>query len=258
MPKIILYFVISLFLGVNAYAKDIYYGSSPELVNISKETIFRFHQQVRTISQAYRFEIKPADPNDPDYSVLSVRPRFTKGTTKVAFVLSDGSIVTLKLRIVKNAGDSDPFIDLKPKSMLIERSEKNLPVITVMDFLKSMDQDASIVGYQREVKNKWVSTGNIQGVSAKLIRRYIGKDYKGFVIELRNKYRTKEYKIEVDQLRFKGSDLAIISLVDDEILLPKKNGTYKTLLKVVAKPTASISDIVLPITVVEEKKEGKL
>lgn len=163
MPKLILYFVISLFLGVNAYAKDIYYGSSPELVNISKETIFRFHQQVRTISQAYRFEIKPADPNDPDYSVLSVRPRFTKGTTKVAFVLSDGSVVTLKLRIVKNAGESDPFIDLKPKSMLIERSEKNLPVITVMDFMKSMDQDASIVGYQRDVKNKWVSTGNIQG-----------------------------------------------------------------------------------------------
>lgn len=93
------------------------------------------------------------------------------------------------------------------------------------------------------------------GVSAKLIRRYTGKDYKGFVIELRNKYRTKEYRIEVDQLKFNGSDLAIISLVDDEILLPKTKGNYKTLLKVVAKPTASISDLILPITVVEEKRK---
>ncbi len=83
MIKHFILLCFGLMLSVNTFAKDIYYGTGPELVNISKETIFRFHKQVRTISQAHRFEIKPADPDDPDYSVLSIRPRFTKGTRKV-------------------------------------------------------------------------------------------------------------------------------------------------------------------------------
>ena len=233
--------IFSILLSFSASAKDVYYGTAPELVKISKETIFRFHKQVRTISQAQRFEIKPADPNDPDYSVLSIRPRFSKGTSKVAFVLSDGTIATLKLRIVKGRSSSnEPFYDLKPKSMLIERTEKNLPVITVMDFMKSMDRDDNIVGYKRNVTDKWVSTGLIKGVKARLIRTYTGKDYKGFVVELRNRYKTKKYKIEADKLKFKGSSLAIVTLVDNDLLLPKSKGTYKTLLKVVAKPSASI------------------
>ena len=127
MIKYFLCFLPFIF-SINSQAKEIYYGSQPELVSVSQETIFRFHKQVRTISQAHRFEIKPADPNDPDYSLLSIRPRFTKGTSKVAFVLSDGNVVTLRLRIVKNKnGSIDSFYDLKPKSLLIERSEKKPP-----------------------------------------------------------------------------------------------------------------------------------
>lgn len=258
MKNILYLSILSIFLSFSANAKDIYYGSAPELVKVSQETIFRFHKQVRTISQAQRFEIKPADPNDPDYSVLSVRPRFSKGTSKVAFVLSDGTIATLKLRIVKGKRSSnEPFYDLKPKSMLIERTEKNLPVITVMDFMKSMDRDDNIVGYKRKVKDSWVSTGLIKGVKARLVRTYTGKDYKGFVIELKNRYRTKKYKIEADKLKFKGASLAIITLVDNDLLLPKSKGSHKTLLKVVAKPSASIGDLILPISVVVEKKGGK-
>jgi hypothetical protein len=241
-----------------ANAKEVYYGTSPELVKISKETIFRFHKQVRTISQAQRFEIQPADPNDPDYSVLSIRPRFSTGFSKVAFVLSDGTIATLKLQIVKGKNTSDePFYDLKPKSMLIERTEKNLPVITVMDFMKSMDRDDNIVGYERKVQNSTISTGLIKGVRATLIRTYTGKDYKGFVVELTNRYRTKKYKIEADKLHFKGSTLAIITLVDSDLLYPESKGVHKTLLKVVAKPSASVEDLVLPISVVIENKGDK-
>lgn len=258
MKNILYLSILSIFLSFSANAKDIYYGSAPELVKVSQETIFRFHKQVRTISQAQRFEIKPADPNDPDYSVLSVRPRFSKGTSKVAFVLSDGTIATLKLRIVKSKrSSSEPFYDLKPKSMLIERTEKNLPVITVMDFMKSMDRDDNIVGYKRKVKDSWVSTGLIKGVKARLVRTYTGKDYKGFVIELKNRYRTKKYKIEADKLKFKGASLAIITLVDNDLLLPKSKGAHKTLLKVVAKPSASIGDLILPISIVVEKEGGK-
>jgi hypothetical protein len=259
MKKLILLIGLFLMFSFSLQAKEIYYGSAPEFVTISKETIFRFHKQVRTISQAHRFEIRPADVNDPDYSMLSIRPRFSKGTTKVAFVLSDGSVVNLKLKIVKNkGGNTEPFYDLKPKSMLIERSEQSLPVLTVMDFMKSIDRDDNIVGYKRKVVSKKVSTGYIKGVSAKLVRVYTGKDYKGFVIELRNKYRTKSYKTQLDELRFKSSNQSIISLVDDEILVPKGKGNHRTTLKVVAKPTASIDDIVLPIKLLVEKKEAKI
>jgi len=51
--------------------------------------------------------------------------------------------------------------------------------------------------------------------------------------------------------------MAIISLVDDEILVPRGKGTSKTLLKVVSKPTSSISNLKLPISVlIEEKGES--
>ena len=68
--KIYIFCITMFMFSANLQAEDIYYGSGPKLVKISKETIFRFHKQVRTISQAHKFEIKPADPNDPDYSVL--------------------------------------------------------------------------------------------------------------------------------------------------------------------------------------------
>lgn len=252
------YLCIVLFLfSLTSQAREVYYGSTPELVSISKETIFRFHKQVRTISQAHKFEIKPADPNNPDYSVLSIRPRFTKGTSKVAFVLSDGNVVTLKIRIVKKTNDSvEPFYDLRPKSMLIERSEKNLPVITVMDFMRSVDRDDNIVGYRRKVEHRRLFTISTQCIKARMIRSYTGKEYKGFVIRLRNICHTEKFKVEVDKLKFKGSSLAIMSLVDDELLSPIKEGT--TLLKVVAKPTALVEDLVVPISVMHERKGGEI
>jgi hypothetical protein len=253
MIKVILSLILLTF-SISSFSKEIYYGSTPELVKISKETIFRFHQNVRTISQAHRFEIKPSDPNDPDYSVLSIRPRFTKGVSKVAFVLSDGSVVNLKLKVVsRNSTSDEPFYDLRPKSMLIERSDKNLPALTVMDFMRSVDSDAQIVGFKRKIKNKWISTGNIRGVKAKLIRKYSGKEYKAFVIKLTNIYKSKKYQISPDKTKFPTKGMALMSLIDEEVLYPKKQGTHTTLLKIVTKPSAEISDLKLSITPLEKK-----
>ena len=259
MIKYFLCFLLFIF-SITGQAKEIYYGSSPEFVSVSQETIFRFHKQVRTVSQAHRFEIKPADPNDPDYSLLSIRPRFTKGTSKVAFVLSDGNVVTLRLRIVKNKnGFTDPFYDLKPKSLLIERSEKNLPVITSFDLMKSIDRDDNVMGYQRKIENKKLrAVGKNSNIRARLIRSYSGKKYRGFVIELENRCATKKYRIEVDKLKFKDSPLAIVSLVDNEVLFPGEKGNNKTLLKIVAKPTALIRDLILPVFIQNEKKGTKI
>ncbi len=264
---VVFVFLALLLFSLTSQAREIYYGSRPELVRISKETIFRFHKQVRTISQAQRFEIKPADSNDPDYSMLSIRPRFTKGTSKVAFVLSDGSVVTLKIKIVKstnNSSDSkhssEPFYDLRPKSMLLKKSEKNLPAITVMDFMRSMDRDDNIVGYKRRVENRLLFTTplRVMGprcIKTRLTRTYTGKEYKGFVVRLSNVCKTAKFKVEVDQLKFKGSSLAIMSLVDHEVLCPTKRSTCSTFLKIVAKPTASVNDLMIPTFVKHEKNQ---
>lgn len=247
--------IMTMFFSIDGFSKEIYYGSTPELVTISKETILRFQQNVRTISQAHRFEIKPSDPNDPDYSVLSIRPRFTKGISKIAFVLSDGSVVNLKLKIVKKSKHDEPFYDLKPKSMLIERSEKNIPALTVMDFMRSVDSDAQIVGFKRKVKSNWVSTGDIRGVRAKLIREYSGKEYKAFVIKLTNIYKSKKYQVPLDKITFNNSEMALMSLIDHDTLYPRKTGVSSTLLKVIAKPTAAISD--LKLTIIPQKMKGE-
>ena len=254
MTKYFLCIVLFIF-SLTSQARNIYYGSQPELVSISKETIFRFHKQVRTISQAHKFEIKPADPNAPDYSVLSVRPRFTKGTSKVAFVLSDGTVVTLKIKIVRRGNNSiEPFYDIRPKSMLIERSEKNLPALTVMDFMRSIERDDNIVGYKRKTRVRRLFTTGTRCIKARLIRTYTGKEYKGFVVRLRNVCDTQRFKVEVNKLKFKGSPLAIMSLVDNKVLLPKHQKPHKTLLKIVAKPTASVDDLIIPLSIENEDK----
>ena len=237
----------------SARAKDIYYGSMLEVVNIAQETIFRFPLPVRTISPIRRFEIRPADSESPDYSVLSIRPLFSKGEQKVVFILSDGSLVKIRLRIVnKVAHGVGPFIDLKRKSELIESRDDSLPKVSAIDFMKSMDRDGHIMGYKRKVSNLQIDTGSIKGIMATVVRTYVGNDYKGFVIELQNRDENKDYKVEVDKLYFKHQQ-AILSLVDRKIL---SSGKYpnKTLLKVVAKADARIEEIVLPLSILTKKE----
>ena len=125
--------------------------------------------------------------------------------------------------------------------------------------MKSIDRDDNVMGYQRRIENrKLPAVDENNNVSARLIRSYSGKKYRGFVIELENHCATKKYKIEVDKLKFKDSPLAIVSLVDDEVLFPEEKGNNKTLLKIVAKPTALIGDLILPVFIQNEKKGTKI
>ena len=63
----------------NALARTLYFGSETETVTLvaGNATLFRFTGEVRTISQASRFEITPANADQPNYSLLSIRPRFS-------------------------------------------------------------------------------------------------------------------------------------------------------------------------------------
>ena len=241
--------------GLDGTAKEIYYGSMMESVSLSRETIFRFPLPVRTISPAKCFGIGPTDLSNPDYSLLSVRPLCLKGKSRVVFILSDGSLVRTKLVVSKKEG-LEPFIEFRKKSDLLESRENNGPKFSAIEFMKAMDRGGEIVGYEREIKGQRVDTGKVRGVVATLKWIYTGRDYRGFVIELRNRYRTRAYRVDVDKLRFAASEanVAILSMVNDAVLYPKGQGPRRTILKVVAKANGHIEDMILPISLMPKRK----
>ena len=71
---------------IPAEARTIYFGSETEVVPLvyGGPTILRFPGEIRTISQAQRFQIKPANADSPNYALLAVTPLFTTGSSEVA------------------------------------------------------------------------------------------------------------------------------------------------------------------------------
>src|ERR1035437_6131324 len=108
-----------------AHARDVYYGKAKETVQIpfGVETLFRFPIEVKTITEANRFEIRPANQEEPDYSVLVVKPRMSEGSADVTFLFSDGSVARTQL-IISNKPNlkRDSIYDFKPRDDL--RSEE--------------------------------------------------------------------------------------------------------------------------------------
>src|SRR4051812_40465465 len=97
--------VTSTLAPIQALAKAIYFGSETEAVTLvyGNSTLFRFSGEVRTISQASRFEIAPANSDQPNYSLLSVKPRFSEGKSDVVFILADGTTIKTRLMVVSSA-----------------------------------------------------------------------------------------------------------------------------------------------------------
>ncbi|MBT4761066.1 MAG: hypothetical protein HOO06_05150 [Bdellovibrionaceae bacterium] len=250
-----------LVLSDFALAKDIYYGSGIETVKLvyGQPTIFRFHKQVRTISQIHRFDIQPADQNDPDYSVLTVKPRFTKGTSKAVFILSDGSPVNVKLVMAsKSYKKSEAFYDFKPKSQLIERGSdnSNLPVVTEIELMKAMIRDDLVTEYKKKNLNKWINS-HFEKVSVYLKRIYTGKEYNGYVFTIINNRRYSGISIDIKKLILGDPNLAVLSQIDDEFLPQRKKKSKSTTLRIVAKSSATYGNVTLPITIVKPKKKSK-
>src|SRR4051812_20017736 len=92
---------LSLLISVPVHAREIVYGKAKETLSVSfgVETLFRFPMEVKTITEAQRFEIRPANSEEPDYSVLAVKPRMMEGVADITFILSDGSVIRTQLVI---------------------------------------------------------------------------------------------------------------------------------------------------------------
>ena len=247
-------------MPVRALARTIYFGSETETVTLdySNPTLFRFPGEVRTISQASRFEIAPANADQPNYSLLSIRPRFSTGSTPVVFILADGTTIKTKLMVVSkvNPERTDSIYDFKSKESLLDSDEAGkVGSLSELALMKAMIRGDQVTGY--EVRNlvRTLSPG-FKGVETKLVKIYTGNQYNGYIFEISNKTEGQRLFVNVQNMLLGDPNVAILSTVDHSILEPKNSGHEKAVLRIVAKSSSLYSQLILPIQVVE-KREAK-
>lgn len=242
-------FVIYSILFSNAHARDIYYGKSVETITLryGSSTLFRFNEDVKTISQASKFKITPADPKDPNYKTLSITPRFLKGSANVSFILTNGEIVNTKLITVspKSPENVDSFYDFLPKKSLIENNKNHGSNISDIELMKSMIRWDKVVGYKMRDLVRTLTTGN-RTLSIKLVRLYTGPKFNGYIFKVRNLSRKKKFKIDLTKLSLGSPNQAILSQVDKKLLGTVKSKKNTTFLRIVARPTSQYKNMNLP------------
>ena len=242
-------FAFGFFIGsMNCEGKTVYYGTEAERVTLvyGGPTIIRFDEEVQTISQASKFHIHPADTKNPNYAVLSITPRFTRGESKVSFILANGTVVNTHMVILSKSTPekTNSFYDFTPKKHLIASSKKvKGSQISDLELMKAMIRWDTVIGYKAQHLSRTINTG-IKGVSAKLVRLYTGPKYNGYVFKIKNNSK-KVYNIDLRKLNLGKPNVAILSQLDQKVLQAQKNNT--TFLRVVAKPTSVYYNLSLPI-----------
>ncbi len=91
----------------------------------------------------------------------------------------------------------------------------------------------------------WVLGCRATGASVELIRIYKGSPFNGYVFKLTNTNWKKTVEVDVRHVTVSDPNLAILSQSDEALLYPKGKGVHQTLLRVVAKNTASSRDVIL-------------
>lgn len=239
-------------------AKTILYGSEVEVLTLPSgdETLLKFPSEVRTITRAQRYEIRPADLEQPNYSTLKVRPRFSSGSHNVAFILNDGTIIRTKLVVVSGANPEkiDSVYEFKSKESLLglDGEQKAGSSLSDLELMKAMIRGDEIPGYEIRSTSRSITPG-FRGVNATLVRIYTGNLFNGYIFEIVNQTRDKRLLVNIQNLMLGEPNLAILSNIDSPVLETEKQGKNKTLLRIVAKPTSQYSKLILPIETVEKK-----
>lgn len=249
--------VIGLALGVltqQAFAKVVYYDEETETVPIVKGsvTIFRFHEDVKTISQVAQFKIEPADAETPSYSTLSVSPRFSKGASQVSFLLAHGGVVNLKLVVVPKPipGKTDSYFEFKPQESQIESSNEGTKT-TELGLMKAMIGFEEIPGFKIKPVKKDTLV-NFEGYKTSLEFVYIGPKVHGYIFKVTND-KKEESTLKLSSLSWGRPSRALLSQVDNATLGPKGSANDSTYLRIVSLPTAPYQNSHLPIAPVKKE-----
>lgn len=243
---ILLLILIASMLSGKAHAKSVYYGSQLEQVRIKHggPTIFRFPKAVQTITGASRLSIKPANEADPSYTALAVTPRFTNGVNEVAFFLADGQVVRTKILVSPNDPAADSYYDFKSKDAADSGADENAPKLTEIELLKAMVRDDEVSGYKVSRMSD-PAPSKQANASVELIRIYRGSPFNGYVYRVTNTSWRKVVEIDVRHITVGEPNLATLTQSDESTLYPKGKGAHQTLVRVVAKNTASSRDVIL-------------
>lgn len=239
-------------------ARTVYFGSETEVIPLvfGQASLLRFPAEVKTISQAARFEIAPANRDEPNYALLEIRPRFSTGSSDVAFILSDGTVIKLRLSVVSKAvpEKTDSIYDLKSKESLLgtQSDSKTGPVLSDIEFMKALIRGDQINGYEVRNLTRTLSPG-IKGVRIQLVRMYSGSQYNGYIFEISSTTKGHKLYVNLPNLVLGDPNVALLSSIDQAVLEPEGNPASKTYLRVVAKPTSLYNQLILPIEAVERK-----
>ena len=264
MRKCLVYFTLGLALGFafalvrQAEAKTIYFGGEAEVIPVvaGEETLLRFPAEVKTISRASRYSIGPANPEEPNYAFLQIRPRFSSGSSDVVFVLSDGTIVKTKIAVVAKAipEKTDSIYEFKSKESLLNQGggKDAAPNLSDLELMKALLRNDQVAGYEAKSLTRTLSPG-FKGVTTKLIRIYSGNLYNGYIFEIENTTKGKKLYLNVPNLVLGDPNVALLSSADDYVLEPAGVAGSKTYLRIVAKATSLYSQLILPIQVVEKR-----
>ncbi len=261
LKRITLFLVVGI-LGMigTAEARTIFYGSETETITLvyGGSTLFRFPAEVKTISQARRFDIQPADGEQPNYTLLSVTPRFSTGKTPVAFILSDGTVIKTNLVVVSAAipEKTDSIYDFKSKDSLVSADSGSTGSgLSEMELMKALIRGDSVSGYDVRNLIRTITPG-IKGVEMKLVRIYTGNQFNGYIVEVTNVTKNQKLLLNVQNLVLGDPNVAILSTADNPVLEAPPAEGHKTYLRIVAKPTSVYNQIILPVEVIE-KKQGQ-
>lgn len=244
-----------------AEARTIFFGSETENITLvfGGTTLFRFPGEVRTISQANRFEITPANGDSPNYSLLSVRPRFSSGSSDVVFLLADGTTIKTKLTVISKAvpEKTDSIYEFKSKENVVDGSDegKATASLSEIELMKAMLRGDEVAGYEVRSQSRSISPG-FKGVSTRLVRIYTGNQFNGYVFELTNTTKSQKLFINIQNLTLGEPNVAILSAVDRPVLDPPGKGESKTFLRIVAKPTSVYNQLILPVQTVDKKESN--
>lgn len=231
-----------------AHAKIVYYGSQTENITIvhNQTTIFRFHEDVKTIAQASNFIIAPADAADPNYQVLSIRSKALNSMDELTFMLADNSVIHLKITSVPQQlpDKTDNFYYFKPKELEVDRqanSEKGTDV-TELELMKAMIRKEQIVGYNFRSLIRKIDLEQ-KDLKVELIQVFTGPKFNGYVFKLLNDSRKDVYELDMEKLSFGSPNVALLSQSDQKIIGPKQS----TLLRIVTRPTSVYYEVKLPV-----------
>lgn len=238
-----------------AAAKTIYFGGGAETVPIAygSQTILRFEEPVKTISNAGDFIIKPVNEETPDYALISVEARMLSGRADTVFILAGGEVAKLRFSVVPHQAGLklDSIYDIKSQRSLVESRAEAAPYVGRLELMTAMIRGDQVTGYNITSPTIDLSTGS-ESTKVSLVKVYSGDEFKGYVYEISNTSRKKTFDLDVRKLQFGRPNQAILAYSDLDVLEKAGSGNSKTRLIVVAKPTAFFRDAVLPLRVTRQ------